>query len=74
MEGKRREDLLRWGTSATNGADKLLKFKEKVVPVLNDPSTYSDQINYFFYPYPQNEIDSNTSLESGVNAGRVRGI
>jgi starch-binding outer membrane protein, SusD/RagB family len=72
MEGKRREDLFRWGSSATNGSNPLLKFKEMVLPRLNDPSTYSDNINYFFYPYPQNEIDSNSSLESSVNTGRVR--
>jgi len=72
MEGRRREDLIRWGKSATNGSDPLIKFKEKVVPLLRDPNTYSSTVNYTLYPYPQNEIQSNTSLNSGINAGRVK--
>jgi starch-binding outer membrane protein, SusD/RagB family len=72
MEGKRREDLFRWGNSASNGSDRLQKFKEMVTPTLKDATTYSDNINYFFFPYPQNEIDSNSSLESTINTSRVR--
>jgi hypothetical protein len=72
MEGRRREDLIRWGKSASNGATPLLKFKQKVVPLLRDQSTYSDAVDYEFYPYPQNEIQSNTSLSPSVNAGRVK--
>lgn len=72
MEGRRRDDLIRWGKSASNGSNPLLKFKEKVVPTLLNPATYSDAVNYELYPYPQNEIQSNTSLDPGVNAGRVK--
>ncbi|WP_256011461.1 RagB/SusD family nutrient uptake outer membrane protein [Desertivirga xinjiangensis] len=72
MEGRRRDDLIRWGKSASNGVNPLLKFKEKVVPTLKNPTTYSDAVNYVYYPYPQIEIQSNTSLNSGVNAGRVK--
>lgn len=72
MEGRRREDLIRWGKSASNGATPLLKFKQKVVPLLRDQTTYSDAVNYQFYPYPQNEIQSNTSLTPAINAGRVK--
>lgn len=74
MEGKRREDLFRWGNSASGGTDKLSKFKEKVKPILKDPATYSEAINYSLFPYPQSEIDSNLSLESAINTGRVKGI
>lgn len=72
MEGRKRDDLFRWGRSASNGSNPLLKFKEKIVPRLLSPSTYSDAVDYTKYPYPQNEIQSNTSLEANVNAGRVR--
>ncbi|MGX5689393.1 RagB/SusD family nutrient uptake outer membrane protein [Arcticibacter tournemirensis] len=72
MEGRRRDDLIRWGRSASNGSNPLLKFKEKVVPTLRNPSTYSDNVDYTVYPYPQNEIQSNTSLEPSVNNGRVK--
>ena len=72
MEGRRRDDLIRWGKEASNGANPLLKFKEKVVPTLKNPDTYSDAVDYQFYPYPQNEIQSNTSLDPSVNAGRVK--
>ena len=72
MEGRRREDLIRWGRSQSNGADPLVKFKEKVKPLLRDQNTYSDQINYEVFPYPLNEIQSNTSLNTGINAGRVK--
>jgi hypothetical protein len=72
MEGRRRDDLIRWGTSASNGANPLVKFKERVVPTLRNPGTYSDNVNYALYPYPQNEIQSNTSLNSSINVGRVK--
>ncbi|MBE9585907.1 RagB/SusD family nutrient uptake outer membrane protein [Mucilaginibacter sp. JRF] len=72
MEGRRRDDLIRWGRAASNGSNPLVKFKEKVVPTLKNASTYSDAVNYALYPYPQNEIQSNTSLDPSVNAGRVR--
>ncbi|PIQ22391.1 MAG: hypothetical protein COW65_03445 [Cytophagales bacterium CG18_big_fil_WC_8_21_14_2_50_42_9] len=72
MEGRRRDDLIRWGKSASNGTNPLLKFKEKVVPTLKNPATYSDAVNYEFYPYPQNEIQSNTSLDASANVGRVK--
>jgi len=72
MEGRRREDLFRWGRSASNGADPMMKFKEKVKPLLRDQSSYSDQVNYEVFPYPLNEIQSNTSLNTGINAGRIR--
>src|SRR5690606_32845713 len=72
MEGRRRDDLIRWGRSATNGADPLLKFKEKVKPLLRDQTTYSDAVNYALYPYPIQEIQANTSLDISINQGRVR--
>ena len=72
MEGRRRDDLIRWGKSASNGTNPLLKFKEKVLPTLKNPATYSDAVNYALYPYPQIEIQSNTSLDPSVNAGRVK--
>lgn len=72
MEGRKRDDLIRWGRSASNGSNPLLKFKEKVVPRLLSAATYSDAVDYTKYPYPQNEIQSNTSLDANVNAGRVR--
>ena len=72
MEGRRREDLIRWGKSASNGATPLLKFKEKVVPLLRDANTYSNAVDYTVFPYPQNEIQSNTSLNADVNKGRVK--
>jgi len=72
MEGRRRDDLIRWGRSASNGADPLLKFKEKVKPLLRDQSTYSDAVNYALYPYPIQEIQANTSLDLSINKGRVR--
>ena len=72
MEGRRRDDLIRWGRSATNGADPLLKFKEKVKPLLRDQNTYSDAVNYALYPYPIQEIQANTSLDISINQGRVR--
>lgn len=72
MEGRRREDLIRWGKSASNGANPLLKFKEKVKPLLRDQNTWSDQVNYEVYPYPINEIQTNTSWNSSINAGRVK--
>jgi len=72
MEGRRRDDLIRWGKSASNNTNPLLKFKEKVVPTLKNPATYSDAVNYALYPYPQNEIQSNTSLDASANAGRVK--
>ena len=72
MEGRRKEDLIRWGKSASNGATPLLKFKEKVKARLNDPSTYSDNVDYSVYPYPLNELESNTSLNFDLNTGRVR--
>lgn len=72
MEGRRREDLLRWGKSATSGADVLSKFKEKVVPLLRNAATYDASINYTVYPYPQNEIQSNTSLSATINQGRYK--
>ncbi|OOQ59511.1 RagB/SusD family nutrient uptake outer membrane protein [Mucilaginibacter pedocola] len=72
MEGRRREDLIRWGKSATNGADPLLKFREKVVPLLRDANTYSSAVDYTVFPYPQNEIQSNTSFSADVNKGRVK--
>lgn len=72
MEGRKRDDLIRWGRSASNGANPLLKFKEKVVPTLLSPATYSDALDYTLYPYPQNEIQSNTSLDASVNVGRIR--
>lgn len=72
MEGRRRDDLIRWGKSATSGATPLAKFKEKVVPRLRNASTYSESVDYTKFPYPQNEIQSNTSLDASINAGRVR--
>jgi hypothetical protein len=72
MEGRKRDDLIRWGRSASNGANPLLKFKEKVVPTLLPGSVFSDAVDYSRYPYPQNEIQSNTSLDASVNVGRVR--
>ncbi|TDE14671.1 RagB/SusD family nutrient uptake outer membrane protein [Dyadobacter psychrotolerans] len=72
MEGRRRDDLIRWGKSASNGATPLLKFKEKVLPTLRSAATYSDNVDYTVYPYPQNEIQSNTSMDASVNAGRVK--
>jgi len=72
MEGRRRDDLIRWGKSSTNGATPLSKFKEKVRPLLRDVSTYSDQINYEVYPYPLNEIQTNSSLSTANNVGRIR--
>lgn len=72
MEGRRRDDLIRWGKTASNGANPLLKFKEKVVPTLKNASTYSDAVNYALYPYPQSEIQSNTSLDASINAGRIK--
>lgn len=72
MEGRRREDLLRWGKSASNGTDVLLKFREKVVPLLRNTATYDPAINYALYPYPQNEIQSNTSLSATINQGRYK--
>ncbi|MBN8854558.1 MAG: RagB/SusD family nutrient uptake outer membrane protein [Sphingobacteriales bacterium] len=72
MEGRRRDDLLRWGRSATNGASPLSKFKTYVLPRLRDPNTYSDAVNYAVYPYPQSELQANTSLTPSVNNGRVR--
>ncbi|SEL67679.1 RagB/SusD family nutrient uptake outer membrane protein [Parapedobacter koreensis] len=72
MEGRRRDDLIRWGRSATNGADPLLKFKERVRPLLRDQNTYSDAVNYALFPYPIQEIQANTSLNVGINQGRVR--
>lgn len=70
MEMRRREDLFRWGNS-TDG-NPLSKFKEKVVPTLDDASTYSDEVDYTVFPYPQTEIDANTSLDNSINVGRVR--
>ncbi len=72
MEGRRRDDLIRWGRSTTNGADPLLKFKEKVRPMLRDQNTYSDAVNYALFPYPIQEIQANTSLDVSINQGRVR--
>ena len=72
MEGRRRDDLLRWGRSASAGSAPLSKFKEYVVPRLNDASTYSDAVNYAVYPYPQSELQANTSLTPAVNNGRFR--
>jgi hypothetical protein len=72
MEGRKRDDLIRWGRSASNGSNPLQKFKEKVVPTLLPGSVYSDAVDYSRYPYPQNEIQSNTSLDASVNVGRVR--
>ncbi|HEY0272842.1 MAG TPA: RagB/SusD family nutrient uptake outer membrane protein [Chitinophaga sp.] len=72
MEGRRREDLLRWGKSASGGSDVLQKFREKVVPLLRNAATYDPNINYVFYPYPQNEIQSNTSLSATINQGRYK--
>ncbi|RYD88440.1 MAG: RagB/SusD family nutrient uptake outer membrane protein, partial [Sphingobacteriales bacterium] len=72
MEGRRRDDLIRWSREAGNSPTALVKFKEKVVPTLKDPNTYSDAVNYALYPYPLNEIQSNTSLNQSLNDGRVR--
>jgi len=72
MEGRRRDDLIRWGTSATDGANPLVKFREKVVPMLADPNTYSEGVDYRYFPYPLAEIDSNLNLDSSINEGRVR--
>ncbi len=72
MEGRRRDDLIRWGKSASAGANPLVKFKEKVVPTLRDPSTYSNNVDYTLFPYPQIEIQSNTSLTPAINLGRVK--
>jgi starch-binding outer membrane protein, SusD/RagB family len=70
MEMRRREDLFRWGKS-TDG-NPLSKFKEKVKPTLDDPSKYSDNVKYYVFPYPQKEIDANTSIDESVNTGRIR--
>lgn len=72
MEGRRRDDLLRWGRSASGGSTPLSKFKKYVVPRLRDASTYSDAVNYAFYPYPQSELQANTSLTPAANNGRYR--
>ncbi len=72
MEGRRKDDLIRWGKSVTGGATPLSKFKEYVVPRLTDPTTYSDAVNYALYPYPQNELQANTSLKATLNNDRVR--
>jgi hypothetical protein len=72
MEGRRLEDLFRWGNSETNGADPLSEFKANVVPLLRNQNTYSSSINYLHYPYPQVEIQSNTSLSADVNKGRFQ--
>ncbi|MCD0490542.1 RagB/SusD family nutrient uptake outer membrane protein [Pedobacter sp. MC2016-14] len=72
MEGRRRDDLFRWGRSASNGTNHLLKFREKVRPTLTDQATYSDNVNYELYPYPLSEIQSNTSFGPQLNAGRVK--
>lgn len=70
MEGRRREDLLRWGNSETAGADPLSEFKAHVVPFLSNANTYSASVNYKYFPYPQSEIQSNTSLSASINKGR----
>ncbi|MBL4677016.1 MAG: RagB/SusD family nutrient uptake outer membrane protein [Mucilaginibacter sp.] len=72
MEGRRRDDLIRWSREAGNSPTSLVKFKEKVQPTLKDPNTYSDAVNYALYPYPLSEIQSNTSLNQSINDGRVR--
>ncbi|SEM27973.1 Starch-binding associating with outer membrane [bacterium A37T11] len=72
MEGRKRDDLIRWGKSASHGTDPLIKFKEKVVPTLTNASSWSDNVNYMYYPYPQSEIQSNTSLGADINKGRVK--
>lgn len=72
MEGRRREDLFRWGNSETNGANPLAEFKAYVVPSLRNQSTYSSSVNYVYFPYPQAEIQSNTSIPSNVNQGRYQ--
>lgn len=72
MEGRRLEDLFRWGNSETNGADPLAEFKAHVVPLLRNQNTYSPNVNYFHYPYPQVEIQSNTSLSPDINKGRYQ--
>ena len=72
MEGRRREDLFRWGNSETGGTDPLAEFKAHVVPLLRNQATYASGVNYLYYPYPQVEIQSNTSLSSSINAGRFQ--
>jgi hypothetical protein len=72
MEGRRREDLFRWGNSETAGADPLSEFKINVIPYLRNQSTYSSSVNYLVYPYPQVEIQSNTSLNASINKGRYQ--
>lgn len=72
MEGRRREDLIRWGKSISGGTNPLLKFREKVVPLLRSQSTYDPAINYTLFPYPQVEIQSNTSLNTSINQGRYK--
>ena len=72
MEGRRREDLFRWGNSETNGSDPLSEFKANVVPLLRNQATYSSSVNYLYYPYPQVEIQSNTSLTTDINKGRYQ--
>jgi hypothetical protein len=72
MEGRRREDLYRWGNSETNGSNSLSEFKANVVPLLRNQNTYSPTVNYLVYPYPQIEIQSNTSLNSSINNGRFQ--
>ena len=72
MEGRRREDLFRWGNSETNGANPLSEFKPAVTPYLRNQATYSSSVNYLYYPYPQVEIQSNTSLNASINKGRYQ--
>lgn len=72
MEGRRLEDLFRWGNSETNGADPLSEFKANVVPLLRNQNTYSPNVNYLHYPYPQVEIQSNSSLSPNINKGRYQ--
>jgi hypothetical protein len=72
MEGRRRDDLFRWGRSASNGTNHLLKFREKVRPNLDNPTNYSDDVDYALFPYPLSEIQSNTSLTADINIGRVK--
>lgn len=72
MEGRRREDLFRWGNSESNGADPLVEFRANVVPLLRNQNTYSSSVNYLFYPYPQVEIQSNTALGPDINKGRYQ--
>jgi hypothetical protein len=72
MEGRRREDLFRWGNSETNGTDPLSEFRAHVVPLLRNQSTYSSSINYMVYPYPEVEIQSNTTLAAMPNLNKGR--